>query len=142
MSRKSRIAEEEKEEWAKVRYFTANIGYAPPKAKLGYLDDAVVILSDDVDGVHPLLHHAALVRRLLFGSASGPSYDRPADDSTSQIVVVVDLSPLRRAMDDSSWGSALDAEGSKREALDKVGKFKNNLCVDEWFIGSFIFVAC
>jgi hypothetical protein len=126
MSRKARI--EDKDDWASVRMFGANLHYSTIKPNAGAFDGAIVILSDgtEADGVssaaHVLTRHAPVVRKLLFGAVGGPFIEEPVSAAP---VVVLDLSPLRQDCEQRgmTWNTWLSGEGAARDQLDKsVGK--------------------
>lgn len=126
MSRKARI--EDKDDWASVRMFGANLHYSTIKPNAGAFDGATVILSDGVEGdglggaAHALTRHAPAVRQLLFGAVAGPFLDEPVSAAP---VVVLDVSPLRLECEKQgvAWATWLAGEGAARDQLDKaVGK--------------------
>ena len=115
-----------------VRMFGANLHYSLIKPRAGSFDRAILILSDGtcgsvgaeaVDGKngadHVLTGLAATVRRLLFGSVSGPGVDEPVSSSP---VVVLDLEPLRREAESKevAWKSLFEEEGATRGQLGRA----------------------
>ena len=125
MGRGARRAEEHS---SSVRLFGASLHYDQLKPRAGTFDGAVVILSDGTargGGEHALVQHAATVRRLLFGSVSGPNVHEPLSTAP---VVVLDLEPLRLEVErkakesgkDATWATLLEAEGATCDQLGKI----------------------
>ena len=91
MSRKALIEDEEKEEWSRVRMFTASLGHGPLKSQHATaFDGAVVVLTDDKKQVPGLLEHAKGLAYTLNAEGGG---------TCSRPVVVMDLSQMKRSMD-------------------------------------------
>ena len=67
MSRKARISEEKKKEWACVRAWTATKGYSaykPPDD--GYLRNPLIVLEHDCQAGHPMRSLSGVAQELLF----------------------------------------------------------------------------
>ena len=94
MSRKARISEEQRKEWACVRVWAATKGYRAykPPAK-GYLHDALVILEHQCPNrVNPMRSRAGLVQELLFNEiGTKPEFST---------ILVVDMTALLKLRDE------------------------------------------
>jgi len=117
MSRKHRIAEEDKAEWSTIKQWTLARGYSAYRAQDAVPAGTLVIVTHLRGAApHPLMDVApALARRLLDEGAAGPGYPLPP------LVLVLDLSGL--AKDAKGVAALLDAEGARIDFVKSgVGK--------------------
>eukprot|EP00949_MAST-11_sp_MAST-11-sp1_P003878 g3878.t1 len=85
MSRKARIPDNEKKEWACVRSWSATAGYSPFRPPTnGYLENTLVILQHEKREIPEMRRLAGTVQELLLGDS----------DAAFSIVLIVDFSAL------------------------------------------------